>query len=265
MRKLKIWAVVMLLLYVGLAAMAYSNQERLVFFPTKMPMNHAFDFCQQFEEIYLTAEDGARLNAVHIKQDSAKGTILYFHGNSGNISHLIHVANLFTRNGFASVLVDYRTFGKSTGEMSEQALYSDAQLFYDYILNSESEEDVILYGRSFGTGIATWLASKNSPKRLILESPFNSAVELGQHRFPFLPIDWLSEYRFPSDQYVKDVRCPIFIFHGTEDSVIPYEQAEKLYEAIPGTSKSMFAIEGGGHNYLQDDAVFKKGMAEALR
>lgn len=264
MRRLKKWGLVLLILYISLTVLSYTYQERLIFFPNEMPQNHIYDFCQPFKEFFLTAEDGAKLNAVHIEQDSAKGIILYFHGNSGNISHLNHVANLFSRNGYESVLVDYRTYGKSTGELSEKALYDDAQLFYDYALEKYDTDDVILYGRSFGTGIATWLASKNEPSKLILESPFYSAVALGKHRFPFLPIDWLAEYRFPSNEYVKKIDCPIYIFHGTDDNVIPYKSAEKLYESIPGDNKRFFTIEGGGHNYLQDFEVFKEGISKVL-
>ncbi|SIS74558.1 hypothetical protein SAMN05421766_103774 [Zobellia uliginosa] len=264
MRRLKKWGLILVFLYVLIAVLAYTYQERLVFFPSKMPLSHTYDFCQDFEEFYLTANDGAKLNAVHIKQPEAKGVVLYFHGNSGNISHLGHVANLFSRKGYESVLVDYRTYGKSTGEVSEQALYDDAQMFYDYIREKYDEEDILVYGRSFGTGIATWLASKNEPKKLILESPFYSAVALGKHRFPFLPIDWLSNFRFPSNEYVKKIDCPIYIFHGKEDSVIPYESAQKLYEAIPGENKELLTIVEGGHNYLQDFKTFKEGMDKIL-
>ena len=182
MRRLKKWGLVFLTLYVLMTILAYTYQEKLVFFPSKMPMDHTFDFCQPFEELFLKTIDGANLNAVHMKQDSAKGVIVYFHGNSGNISHLIHVANLFSRKEYESILVDYRSYGKSTGELSEQALYTDAQLFYDYAAEKYDESNIILYGRSFGTGIATWLASKNNCRKLILESPFYSALALGKHR-----------------------------------------------------------------------------------
>lgn len=264
MRRLKKIGIVLVAIYALLTLLAYSFQEKLIFIPSKMPLNHQYDFCQNFEEFYLTAEDGAKLNAVHIKQDNAKGVVLYFHGNSGNISHLNHVANLLEQKGYDAFLVDYRTYGKSSGEMSEDALKKDAQLFYNHALTKYDEDEIILYGRSFGTGIATGLAASNTPKKLILESPFYSAVELGKHRFPIFPITWLSQYRFPSNEYVKQIKCPIFVFHGTDDSIIPYQQAERLYKAIPGADKKMYRIEGGGHNYLQDFDVFKAGMNEVL-
>ncbi len=264
MRRFKKIAIGVFVLYAILVVTAYKFQERLVFFPSKMPLNHTYDFCQNFEEFNLTAEDGAKLNAVHIKQDSSKGVVLYFHGNSGNISHLGHVANLISRKGYDAILVDYRTFGKSSGEMSEAALKSDAQLFYNHTLTKYDEHDIILYGRSFGTGVATGLAAENTPRKLVLESPFYSAVALGKHRFPFLPVDWLSTFRFPSNEYVQKVSCPVYIFHGTADKVIPYEQAETLHADIPGTQKKMYTIDGGGHNYLQDSELFKMGMNEVF-
>ena len=264
MRRLKKMAIVLGVLYLIVLGSAYKFQERLVFFPTKMPMQHEYQFCQPFEEFFLSAPDGAKLNAVHIKNNSSKGVALYFHGNSGNVSHLGHVANLFTKKGYDAILIDYRTYGKSTGTMSETALNDDAQLFYDYALNIYDENEIVLYGRSFGSGIATRLASKNNPCRLVLESPFSSAVDLGKHRFPFLPISLLSEFRFPSIDYMRDVKCPVYIFHGTDDNVIPYKYAQKLFESIPGNGKKFYTIEGGGHSYLQDYDVFKTGMNEAL-
>ena len=265
MRRLKKIGVILVIFYAILLVSAYAFQERLVFFPSKMPKNHVYDFCQDFKEFNLKTEDGAVLNAVHIKQDSARGVVLYFHGNSGNVSHLIHVANLISRKGYNAILVDYRTFGKSTGEMSEAAIKQDAQLFYDYALAIYDEKELILYGRSFGTGVATGLAAMNSPNKLILESPFYSAVELGKHRFPFLPVNWLSNYRFPSNEYIKEIKCPIYIFHGTEDFVIPFEQGLDLYNEIPGDKNKFFKVEGAGHNYLQDFQEFKIGIDEAFK
>jgi len=264
MRRLKKIGIVLFILYSIIVVSTYFFQERLIFFPTKMPIQHEYEFCQPFEEFFITADDGAKLNAVHIKNNSTKGVALYFHGNSGNVSHLSHVANLLTRKGYDAILVDYRTYGKSTGELSEKALNDDAQLFYDYTLKQYAENEIVLYGRSFGTGIVSRLAAKNKPCKLILESPFSSAVDLGKHRFPILPVSLLSQFKFPSTEYMQEVRCPVYIFHGTKDRVIPYKFAQKLYESIPGDGKKFYTIEGGSHNYLQDYETFKMGMNEAL-
>lgn len=265
-KRIKKIVIVLAVLYFLLSLAMYSFQERLIFFPSKIPINHTYQFCQEFEEFNLNAKDGAELNAVHIKQDSAKGIVLYFHGNSGNISNLSHVANLISNKSYDAFLIDYRTYGKSSGKLSEEALKKDAQLFYNHALTKYDEDEIILYGRSFGTGIVAGLAANNKPKKVILESPFYSAVSLGQHRFPILPVALLSNYKFPSNEYVKKIECPIYIFHGTADQVIPYKFAKKLFEVIPEKiEKKMFTIEGGGHKYLEDSNVFKNGINEVFQ
>ncbi|WP_396637875.1 alpha/beta hydrolase [Maribacter sp. R77961] len=265
MRRLKKIGIVLVILYVLLLGFTYIFQEKLIFIPSKMPANHVYDFCQPYEEFWLTAKDGAKLNAVHIQNNSQKGVVLYFHGNSGNISHLIHVANLVTRYDYDAIFVDYRTYGKSTGEMSEAAIKSDAQLFYDYTKQRYDESKIVVYGRSFGTGVASGLAAANSPCKLILESPFYSAVALGKHRFPIFPIDLLANYRFPSNAYVQQVKCPVSIIHGTADRIIPFEQAQDLFTQVPEGQGTFYTIEGGKHNYLQDFEVFKNAMDAALQ
>lgn len=264
MRRLKKVGLILGILYLGLTLFAYVFQERLIFFPSRIPLDQTYDFSQPFDEFFLETDDGAKLNAVHVKNGGEKGVVLYFHGNSGNISNLYRVANRISEKGYDAIFMDYRSYGKSTGALSEEALNKDAQLFYDYAMQFYREDEIIVYGRSFGTGIATRLAARNNPSRLILESPFYSAVDLGKHRFPFLPVSLLSRYRFPSHAYAKKVDCPIFIFHGTEDSVIPYDSAKRLYESIPGAAKKMYTIAGGRHNDLQSAPVFLKGMDEAL-
>ncbi|WP_298475194.1 alpha/beta fold hydrolase [uncultured Maribacter sp.] len=264
MKRLKKIVLIISVLYIVIAALAYSNQEKLVFMPSRMPMNHTYDFCQSFEEFWINAEDGGKINGVHIKNESEKGVVLYFHGNSGNISHLGHVANRITEKGYDAILIDYRKFGKSSGALTENAIYEDAILAYNYTLSKYSEDKIVLYGRSFGTGVASYLAGKKKPCKLILESPFYSAVALGQHRFPFLPIDWLSNFRFPSNEFVQKVKCPVFIFHGTEDRVIPFASGKQLFDEIPGNNKKFYTIKNAGHNYLQDFNSFKIGLEEAL-
>jgi hypothetical protein len=264
MKGLKITSVVLLVFYAVLLLLAYGFQERMIFLPEALPSNHKYDFWQPYEEVFITAEDGAKLNVVYFQQEPTKGAILYFHGNSGNISNLGHVANLIYGKGYDLFLFDYRTYGKSTGKISEEALKDDAQLLYDFALRKYKEDNVIIYGRSLGTAVASGLAAENHPHKLILESPFYSGVEIGKHRFPFLPVQWLSRYKFPTNEYMLTINCPIFIFHGTEDSVIPFAQGQRLYDAVPGKNKKIFTIEGGDHKYLYGFDSFVKGMGQVL-
>ncbi len=264
MKRLKITSVVLLVLYAVLLLLAYGFQERMIFLPEVLPSNHKFEFCQPYEEFFITANDGAKLNVVYFQQEHTKGAILYFHGNSGNISNLGHVANLIYGKGYDLFLFDYRTYGKSTGKISEKALKEDAQLLYEFALRTYKEDNIIIYGRSLGTAIASGLAAANHPQKLILESPFYSGVEIGKYRFPFLPVQWLSRYKFPTSEYVQKINCPIFILHGTEDSVVPFEQGQRLFDAVPGKNKNLFTIEGGDHKYLYGFDSFAKGIGQVL-
>ena len=161
--------------------------------------------------------------------------------------------------------MDYRTYGKSTGKLSEEAFYHDAQLFYDYLLKHYHETEITLYGRSLGTGIATYLASKNNPKRLILESPYYSMVDVGESRFPFLPVKPLLKYKFPTFQFIQNVSCPITMVHGTDDDIVPYNSAKKLFEVAPKTQTKFINVEGGNHNNLIDFEEFQNGIESSLK
>jgi len=151
--------------------MLYFIQEKMIFLPTKLPQDYRYSFRHDFEEINLKTDDGFVLNSIHFKQLKPKGLILYFHGNAGDLSRWGNITSFFADKNYDVLVMDYRTYGKSTGKLSEDALHNDAQLFYEYALERYDESDIILYGRSLGTGIATKLAANNNPDRLILETP----------------------------------------------------------------------------------------------
>lgn len=264
MRRLRGIAKVLFGFFALTITMLYFFQEKLIFLPTQLASDHTYSFSWPFEEVFLTAEDGAKLNAVHFKQDGPKGVILYFHGNAGDLSRWGNIATFFVEKKYDVIVMDYRTYGKSKGKLSEQALHSDAQLFYDYALSAYNQNAITLYGRSLGSGIATKLASKNEPARLILETPYYSLMNVAKERFPFLPVQWLLKYKLPSHEYIQEVRCPITIFHGTDDRVVPYDSGKRLFESIPLQEKKMYTIENGRHNNLVQFDVYQKGMDEAL-
>jgi pimeloyl-ACP methyl ester carboxylesterase len=245
--------------------MIYFLQERLIFLPSRLPDKFEYRFDQPFEEFNLKADDGAQLNALHFKIPDAKGVVLYFHGNAGNLSRWGEIAQeLSEEYQHDVVIMDYRTYGKSTGSLSEDALHQDSQLFYDYVLEHYSENDIVLYGRSLGTGLATRLAAQNNPNQLILETPYYSLLDIGERRFPFLPVRWFLKYEFKSFEYVRDISCPVVIFHGTEDEVIPLESGKMLYESIPGERKEFYMVEGGRHNNLSGFDAYHQGIYKTL-
>lgn len=249
-RKFKKVIVITLGAYLLIGVSLYAFQEKMLFMPIELEQNYQFTFSYDFEELTIRTEDGASLNAIHFKVERPKGVILYFHGNMGNIQRWGTYTEFFVEKNYDVLVMDYRTFGKSKGKLSEGALYDDAQLFYDNLKKQYDESQITVYGRSLGTGIATWVASKNKPKQLLLETPFYSIADVAKHRFPIYPIETLLNYKLPSHQFIKDVKCPISIFHGTEDKVIPYRSGRKLFEETPKGGVIFTTIEGGNHNNL---------------
>lgn len=229
--------------------MLYFIQEKLIFLPTKLHQEYTYQFSESFEEFFLTANDGAQLNGIHFKKERSKGVILYFHGNAGDLSRWGEIATYFVKKDYDVIIMDYRTYGKSTGKLSEENLFSDAELFYHYALERYTEEEITIYGRSLGCAIATQLASNNRADKLVLETPFYNLYDVAKERFSFLPLKILLNYKFESNVYIQNVVCPITIFHGTDDDVVPYDSGASLYE-VANEPKEFITIVGGGHNDL---------------
>ncbi|KPM33499.1 Hydrolase with alpha/beta fold protein [Croceitalea dokdonensis DOKDO 023] len=263
MRKFKKITYFLLGFYVFLIIMLYFLQEKLIFLPTELPQDYAYEFSQPFEEFFLKAKDGARLNGLHFKAAKPKGVILYFHGNAGNLARWGQIATFFVEKQYDLVIMDYRTYGKSTGKLSEANLFADAQLFYDYTKQYYDEDLIRVYGRSLGAAIATQVASKNTPYQLILETPFYNLKDVARQRFAFLPLDLLLKYEFPSNQYIKQVNCPITIYHGTEDSVVDYKSGQRLFE-VAEAPKEFITIPKGEHNNLAQFSEYLDTIEGAL-
>lgn len=263
-KKLRNFLIVIASLYVIIFFAIYFLQEKMIFMPEPLAQNFEYDFPGNFKEIFLETEDGAKLNALHFKVDNPKGVVLYFHGNAGELSRWGIVVQKFVDLNYDVLVMDFRTYGKSTGKLSEKALYDDAQLFYDYLLKNYSENEIVVYGRSLGTTFATYVAAKNHPRQLFLEAPFYNLNAIASHRFPIYPTSWFLKYRFPTFQYIEEVSCPIVLFHGTDDSVVNYENGEKLSKIKTNGKLTFITIPGGTHNNLVDYEIYKKTIDSIL-
>ena len=246
-----------------IASALYFFQEKILFLPTKLEQDYQYQFNYNFEELFLKTEEKASINALHFKVENPKGVILYFHGNAGDLSRWGNIAEYFVAKNYDVLVIDYRTYGKSTGKLSEQALYNDAQFCYDYLLKHYSENQITLYGRSLGTGIASYLASKNNPKQLILETPYYSILDVAESRFPIFPVKSLLKYHFPTFKYLPKTNCPITIIHGTDDGLVPYASGEKLSK-LNIEKLNFISIEGGDHNNLIEFEDYHKAIQTVL-
>lgn len=264
-RKLSKISLILFGFFLMIGTSLFFIQEKIIFRPTVLAQDHVYQFSQPFKEVFLKAKDGAIINAVHFQLENPKGVIIYFHGNAGDLSRWGLIAEYFVKQKYDVFVMDYRTYGKSTGNLNETVLYEDAQLCYDHVLKYYAESDIILYGRSLGTGIATNVASKNKPKQLILETPYYSMVDVAQHRFPILPVKQLLKYKILTFEFIKKVKCPILIFHGTDDSVVPFESGKKLFEELSVKHSEFIQIEGGNHNNLIDYEAYHDGIEKILK
>jgi uncharacterized protein len=237
---------------IGIAALsiiAFFIQDKLIFKPERLPADFQFKYDVPFRELFFDIAPGVRINGLHFYRKDAKGLILYFHGNTRSIKGWAKYARDFYRYDFDVVMVDYRGFGKSTGKRSESDMLSDMQFVYDTLKKQYTEDHLILYGRSIGSGFATRIASDNRPRYLILDSPYYSFKKVVERFLPILPVRYVLRYHLRTDLWIRKVQCHTYIIHGTRDWLIPIRHSEQLQAINPGMI-TLIRIHGGGHNNL---------------
>jgi len=257
--------VFLLLILIGTSVM-YFKQEKIVFAATSLPQDYKFDFKIPFEEKRLTANDGTSLHGIHFKVENPKGVILYFHGNAGDLSRWGNIASYFTTLQYDVLVIDYRTYGKSTGKIDEQKMLDDTQLWYDYLLNSYTEKNIVIYGRSIGTGFAVYLASKNKPRKVILETPFYNLKDVAKQKFSWIPfLDTLMKIKLNSNIYIREVTSPIIIYHGTNDKIVSFRSGKKLAETVPKKQLTFITIPEATHHNIGKFLEYTSTIEESLK
>ncbi|HHH49346.1 MAG TPA: alpha/beta hydrolase, partial [Saprospiraceae bacterium] len=251
-----------LTVYILLNALMYFMQAQFIFFPVKLSDDYSFAEFPNAEEVFLSVDE-ERLHALYFKVEHPKGTILYFHGNSGAVDTWAWEAEDFTKRGYNLLMPDFRAYGKSTGQIDFKAFSTDAKHWYDYLRQTIDPASLLLVGRSLGTGIASELASKVAAKMLILETPYWTMADVAKTKMPFLAVDWLLKYNFRNDIYLAKINCPIYILHGTKDELIPYKQAARLKKLLKNKDK-FFSIPNGGHNNLAEFTDYQKALDEII-
>jgi alpha-beta hydrolase superfamily lysophospholipase len=257
--------ILVVVVYAVIVLIYYLLQEKLLFVGRPLKRKFKFQLATPFEEVFLESAEGGTLHALHLKLEEPKGLILYFHGNTGNMNRWSPVAEELTTYNFDVLVVDYRGFGKSSGRRSEETLHQDAQQIYDYALTLVPKEKLVVYGRSLGSGLAVKVAAENSPDRLVLETPYYHLLGVVFHHFPFLPVRLILRYHFRSDKWMPKVTCPVIIFHGTKDRIVPYKSGLKLYNRIDKeVDGSMVTLAKGKHGNLNQFPLFREKMHDFL-
>ena len=263
-----LWLPILLLLlgaYIVISVLLYYLQDYFLFKPEKLPKDFNFYYeNQQVSEYNIETRDGAIINGLHFSVEKPLGVVLYLKGNSKSIKGWGKFAVDFTRNNYDVIMVDYRGFGKSTGKRSQKAIKHDLQFIYNKIREKVSEKYIVIYGRSLGSGFATKLASMNSPKMLILDAPYYSLTKVTGRYMPFMPLSVILKYPMPTYKWLKYVKCPIHIIHGTKDRLIPFSSSVKLSQVNAKLTRLHPIIEGG-HKNLNNFESYHKILSEIIK
>ncbi|OGS92684.1 MAG: lysophospholipase [Gallionellales bacterium GWE2_58_10] len=241
---------ILLTAYIGFALVLYFFQSHLVFYPEagREIIAAPSHVGLPYKDVRLTTDDGLSLHGWFIPAAEARGTVLFLHGNAGNISHRIDTLQMFHRLGYSTLIFDYRGYGSSGGTPSEQGTYRDAEAAWRYLTEQRRIPScrIVLFGESLGGAVASWLAARQKPAALVIASGFTSVPDLAQHFYPYLPVRWLAHLRYDTRKNLRAVAVPVLIAHSPEDEIIPFEHGQALYAAA--NSPKRFLELGGGHN-----------------
>lgn len=261
MKIVKIIGILLLVGYLLLCLGLYVGQDQVLFKPKKLSEDHQF---RAGQEIEIPVAEGISLNCLLVKEPNSKGVILYLHGNKGSIRRCLRQAQTMSGNQYDLFIVDYRGYGKSDGKIiSEAQLFKDVQVVYDYLKQSYREDQIQIVGYSLGSGMASWLAAHNSPKRLLLVAPYVSFTDLKNHYIPFVP-NFLVKFPLNNMAHLAAVKCPVTLFHGTNDEVIPFVSSKKLAQVNP-TNIQLVTLEGEGHRGAIFNNVFRSTVRRMLK
>ncbi|MBI4194160.1 MAG: alpha/beta hydrolase [Betaproteobacteria bacterium] len=236
--------------YGGLLLLIFLFQSRLVYYPQigrEMALTpQAYGLA--YESVEIRTEDGERLMAWWVPAEGARGTVLIFHGNAGNISHRLDYLRMFNRLRYSTMIIDYRGYGASTGAPSEEGTYRDALAAWRHLTEQRGVRpaDIVLFGESLGAAVATWLAVRHPPRALVLASTFTSANDLGAQVYWFLPVRLISRFGYDNLANLKAVRVPLLIAHSREDDIVPFAHGQRLFAAA--NEPKRFLEMRGGHN-----------------
>jgi len=244
--------------YLLLCSFGLLLQEKLIFLPE--PKISATPQCinLDYDDVWLLTADRVWINGWYLPspQSDKQPTILYLHGNAGNMSHCLDVVAAIHRLGLACLMIDYRGYGRSQGSPSEQGMYSDAATAWMWLRHRKGlrADQIVIWGFSLGGPVAAKLAESTNPGGLILDSTFTSLKELGHRLFPTMPVSLIMRLNYSTSESLQNVRCPVLIVHSRKDNIVPFSFASELY-----------ATAGQPKRFLETDGEHNRGFQTAKR
>lgn len=251
-----------------LVVIVYFMQGRMLYLsdvPGRTLTMTPADVGMDYQDVSIEAADGVTLHGWFIVGRSSR-TLLFFHGNAGNISHRLDSIRQFQDLGLSVLIIDYRGYGRSAGRTTERGIYRDADAAWQYLIVDRgiAARDIVIFGRSLGASVASRLAAQHQPLALIVESSFTSVPDIAQDLYPWLPARWLSRLSHATRDYVRDVRCPVLVVHSRDDEIIPFHHGEEIF-ASANEPRTLLAIRGT-HNdaFLRDERAYTEGLRAFL-
>lgn len=253
------------LVYLVFVALMWMFQGRLLYLPgvggsaiTATPADIGLDY----EEVDLVTADGVDLHGWFVPARDERATMLFFHGNAGNISHRLDTIRIFHDLGLSVFIIDYRGYGRSGGSPSEAGTERDARAAWDWLVEEggRSPARIVVAGRSLGAAVAAELARTREPAAVILESAFRSVPLFGQEVYWFLPVRWLSRFDYATEEHVGAITAPLLVIHSRDDEIVPFHHGEAVHAAA-GEPKSLLPLRGG-HNtgFLESRERYMRGI-----
>ncbi len=282
-------AVVLFAAYWGLGLILYFMQPTFLYSPVREVTYTPDELGLDFEKVTLESSDGLRLSGWYIpaplearaevssvqpgdslptgQAEGSQLTVLFCHGNGGNMMHRLDSINIFYNLGLNCFIFDYRGYGNSEGKPGEEGTYLDARAAYKWLTEEKKvpPNNIIVFGRSLGGSIAAQLASKVEVKALIIESAFTSYVNIGRKFYPYMPVRWFARFSYQTVDYVKQVNCPVMIIHSRNDEIVPFEFGLELYDAA--NEPKEFVEIFGSHNdgFLVSGEIYRKAWTKWLK
>jgi len=248
--------------YIIFAGFLFIFQSHYIYHPEHVLSADPGSIGLYFESVSFETTDGVKLSGWFIPSNNAKGVILFCHGNAGNISHRLESIQIFHRLGLAIFIFDYRGYGQSEGKASEHGTYKDAEAAWWYLVEERqvNANKVIVFGRSLGGAVASWLAHSYTPGALILESAFTSLPDIAAKLYPYLPVRLLLRFKYDTAEYLGRVNCPVLIVHSRDDEIMPFSQGQRLFEMAKEPKK--FLEITGTHNegFITSGKHYEEGL-----
>jgi pimeloyl-ACP methyl ester carboxylesterase len=253
-----------LVVYVGLCLLVSCRQASFVYFPTSHLHWTPRDVGLDHEELSLSIGGDETMHAWFIPVAEAELTVLFFHGNAGNIGDRVESIRLFAELGFNVMIVDYPGYGKSTGRPTEAGTYEAASAAWAYLVCERglAPESISIFGRSLGGAVGAWLAEQKAARCLVLESAFTSISDMGKEFYPFLPVRLLTRIKYDTLGRIGQVGCPVLILHSPQDDVISYRHGKRLFEAAKDPKR--FHELAGGHNTTVFDDAYRNVLRDFM-